>query len=166
MYRNRAISNSIDTFTISTLSVGARGRMQNQTVFTLPLQVNNGSMGSSGSGRRLYETGKLSPLYRGYGTHYAFIWVGSPPQRVSVIVDTGSHHTAFPCSGCNCGKHMNELFDPRKSETSQVVACISRGGKCTFQQSYSEGSSWKAHKVIDEVWVGGSTLTMVPGELV
>ena len=120
-------------------------------------------MGSSGSGRRLYETGKLSPLYRGYGTHYAFIWVGSPPQRVSVIVDTGSHHTAFPCSGCNCGKHMNELFDPRKSETSQVVACISRGGKCTFQQSYSEGSSWKAHKVIDEVWVGGSTLTMVPG---
>ena len=35
-------------------------------------------------------------------------------------------------------------------------------GKCVFSQSYSEGSSWKAHKVTDEVWVGGSTQNMVP----
>ena len=34
-------------------------------------------------------------------------------------------------------------------------------GKCVFSQSYSEGSSWKAHKIIDEVWVGGSTVNMV-----
>ena len=38
-----------------------------------------------------------TPLYQGIGTHYANIYVGTPPQRVSVIVDTGSHHTAFPC---------------------------------------------------------------------
>ena len=38
-----------------------------------------------------------TPLYQGIGTHYANIFVGTPPQRVSVIVDTGSHHTAFPC---------------------------------------------------------------------
>ena len=47
------------------------------------------------------------PLFRGQGTHYVFLWVGSPPQRVSVIVDTGSHHTAFPCVGCKCGKHVS-----------------------------------------------------------
>jgi hypothetical protein len=45
------------------------------------------------------------PLSQGYGTHYANLWVGSPiPQRQSVIVDTGSHFTAFPCVGCvKCG---------------------------------------------------------------
>ena len=38
------------------------------------------------------------PLSQGYGTHYVHLWVGSPtPQRQSVIVDTGSHFTAFPC---------------------------------------------------------------------
>lgn len=47
-----------------------------------------------------------APLFEGMGTHYSFIWVGTPPQRVSVIMDTGSHHTAFPCTGCKCGKHV------------------------------------------------------------
>jgi hypothetical protein len=40
------------------------------------------------------------PLHAGYGTHYSFLYVGTPPQRVSVILDTGSHWTAFPCTGC------------------------------------------------------------------
>ncbi len=52
-------------------------------------------------------TEQRQPLFRGQGTHYVFLWVGTPPQRVSVIVDTGSHHTAFPCVGCNCGKHVS-----------------------------------------------------------
>jgi hypothetical protein len=51
--------------------------------------------------RKLAETGTtgLMPLFEGLGTHYSFVWVGSPAQRVSVIMDTGSHHTAFPCVG-------------------------------------------------------------------
>ena len=45
------------------------------------------------------------PLFEGMGTHYAFLYIGTPTkQRISVIVDTGSHHTAFPCIGCNCGQ--------------------------------------------------------------
>jgi hypothetical protein len=48
-----------------------------------------------------------APLFEGIGTHYSFIWVGTPPQRVSVIMDTGSHHTAFPCVGCNCGQRVS-----------------------------------------------------------
>lgn len=47
-----------------------------------------------------------APMFEGLGTHYSFIWVGTPAQRVSVIMDTGSHHTAFPCMGCKCGKHV------------------------------------------------------------
>jgi hypothetical protein len=46
------------------------------------------------------EAGDEVPVHRGYGTHYSYIYVGTPPQRVSVILDTGSHFTAFPCTGC------------------------------------------------------------------
>ncbi|KAH8055483.1 aspartic-type endopeptidase [Aureococcus anophagefferens] len=60
----------------------------------------------------------------GIGTHYAHVYVGTPPQRVSVIVDTGSHHTAFPCSGCkSCGKHTDPYFDPDKSSTLRRLGC-------------------------------------------
>jgi hypothetical protein len=53
-----------------------------------------------------------TPLYPGYGTYFSYVWVGSPPQRVSAITDTGSHYTAFPCTGCdNCGKHTDPHFD-------------------------------------------------------
>ncbi len=40
----------------------------------------------------IYETGAL---YQGYGTHYLDLWVGTPPQRQTVIVDTGSSITAL-----------------------------------------------------------------------
>lgn len=55
------------------------------------------------------DSSSVAPLYQGRGIHYSFLWVGNPPQRVSVIMDTGSHHTAFPCVGCKCGKHVRSL---------------------------------------------------------
>jgi hypothetical protein len=71
------------------------------------------------------------PLSQGYGTHLANIWVGSPhPQRKTVIVDTGSHFTAFPCTGCHdCGGsyHTDPYFDPSKSSecnSSEGIECI------------------------------------------
>jgi hypothetical protein len=63
--------------------------------------------------RRLAAKGEeagMAPLFEGLGTHYSFIWVGTPAQRVSVIMDTGSHHTAFPCTGCKCGKHVSSTI--------------------------------------------------------
>jgi hypothetical protein len=55
------------------------------------------------------------PLSQGYGTHFASVWVGSPtPQRKTVIVDTGSHYTAFPCTVRKNKKsilHSRILFD-------------------------------------------------------
>lgn len=53
-------------------------------------------------GRQLVTLGtELAPLYPGYGTHFVYLYVGTPPQRQSVIIDTGSHFTAFPCTGDN-----------------------------------------------------------------
>lgn len=54
---------------------------------------------------------QLAPIFPGYGTHYAFVYAGTPPQRQSVIIDTGSHFTAFPCTGCTtCGQHTGTVY--------------------------------------------------------
>jgi len=122
---------------------------------------------------RLHDIFQTSPLHQGYGTHYATLWVGTPPQRKSVIVDTGSHYTAFPCKGCdNCGEehHTDPYFDPDHSETQKTLSCdkCEAGAKCTakrcqLSQSYTEGSSWKAYQVNDKVWVGGVSATEAAG---
>ncbi|CAM9579292.1 unnamed protein product [Choristocarpus tenellus] len=117
--------------------------------------------------RSLYMSFEDIPLFPGWGTHFAYVYVGTPPQRVSVIVDTGSHYTAFPCAGCrNCGDHTDAYWDHKKSSTSTVVGCDSCHGAfrcdkvdhCTFSQKYSEGSSWGAFQVHDRLWVGEVTL--------
>eukprot|EP00606_Chrysophyceae_sp_TOSAG23-5_P000097 GSChrysophyteH2.ASY1.ANO1.1749.1 assembled CDS len=95
-----------------------------------------------------------APLSWLMGSFFAYIYVGTPPQRVTVITDTGSHHTAFPCVGCACGKHMDRPFNPAASSTAEIKSCGGNGKKCYFQQAYSEGSSWHAYEVIDRVWVG------------
>ena len=52
------------------------------------------------------------------GYYYVDIYVGTPPVKQTVIVDTGSTLTAFPCTGCiNCGSHIDPWFDPNQSSS-------------------------------------------------
>ena len=112
-------------------------------------------------------TTKLIPLYRGYGTHFAWMFVGIPAQRQSLIIDTGGHYTAFPCSGCiNCGSHTDEYWNPKNSTTVKISQCAEKvsnttsttpsavatvGSKCIITQSFVEGSGWKGYEVTDKV---------------
>ena len=117
-------------------------------------------------------TTKLIPLYRGYGTHFAWMFVGMPAQRQSLIIDTGGHYTAFPCSGCiNCGSHTDEYWNPKNSTTVKISQCVEKisnttstttpsavataaataGSKCIITQSFVEGSGWKGYEVTDKV---------------
>ena len=92
--------------------------------------IDDGSGNNDNVPHNLYKTGAL---YQGYGTHYLDLWVGSPtPQRQTVIVDTGSSITAFPCTGCqNCGSnpttgqryHLDDDFDVELSGTYEEKQC-------------------------------------------
>jgi hypothetical protein len=119
--------------------------------------------------RRRYLQGEdtltIGALYQGYGTHYVDLWVGSPKaQRQTVIVDTGSGVTAFPCSGCNdCGKdyHIDDFFQESQSESFHKLACNEctrgscRNNECHIGMSYAEGSSWSAYEGRDLQYAGG-----------
>jgi len=86
-----------------------------------------------------------------YAYYFLDLSVGTPPQRVSVIVDTGSSITAFPCQTCRgCGSHIDPLYDITKSSTARwhecgkdcsSSSCSSDRQHCTYHQGYTEGSS-------------------------
>jgi len=113
----------------------------------------------------------MSALYQGYGTHYVDLWVGTPtPQRQTVIVDTGSSITAFPCAGCrDCGWesngdqfHTDNYFDWQASATFRKLGCNEcQAGSCSnheckMHMAYAEGSSWSAFESQDYLYAGGS----------
>lgn len=74
--------------------------------------------------------------------YFIDIYLGSPPMRQSLIIDTGSSITTVPCKQLctNCGNHLNNIYQLK--DTSQIVECKSKqcssvlstcsNGNCTF----------------------------------
>ncbi|AES94605.2 eukaryotic aspartyl protease family protein [Medicago truncatula] len=91
---------------------------------------------------RLYD----DLLINGYYT--TRLWIGTPPQRFALIVDTGSTVTYVPCSTCeHCGRHQDPKFQPDLSETYQPVKCTpdcncdGDTNQCMYDRQYAEMSS-------------------------
>jgi hypothetical protein len=124
------------------------------------------------------ELEQVAGLFHGFGTHYVDLWCGTPtPQRQTVIVDTGSGSTAFPCSTCaDCGVpeyHIDPLYQETLSESFRPLTCLeclegacsleyTGGGNCGIDVSYVEGSSWSAYEAVDTCYLGGLHNTAVP----
>mmetsp|Transcript_21357 Transcript_21357/g.39249 ORF Transcript_21357/g.39249 Transcript_21357/m.39249 type:complete len:317 (+) Transcript_21357:2-952(+) len=126
----------------------------------------------------LYETGAL---YQGYGTHYLDLWVGSPtPQRQTVIIDTGSSITAFPCMGCqNCGSnpatgeryHLDDDFDVELSGTYEEKQCArgvsgERNVECdlgTFTRDVAAQQEQQQHCQLAVSYAEGSSWSALEG---
>lgn len=96
------------------------------------------------------------------GYYYVDLLVGTPAVPQTVIVDTGSRLTAFPCKGCTeCGVHQNEYYDIYNSSTSFIVGCKQgyacsscEKETCRYYHSYAEGSSISGYLVRDYVTIG------------
>ena len=98
------------------------------------------------------------------GYYYAEIMIGTPPMLQTVIVDTGSRLTAFPCNGCeNCGTHMDQYFNYLKSASSRLISCDEgvhcsscNNNVCEYSQSYAEGSFISGILIEDKIMLGSS----------
>ena len=111
------------------------------------------------------------PLHAHSGSHHVHVYIGSPPQRQTLIVDTGSRLMAFPCKSCkSCGVHTSPYFDPKLSTTQRspkcgncklegISSCSLFSDACSIGQRYTEGSSWKALELEDFVWLGTNDVT-------
>ncbi|KAK6782182.1 hypothetical protein RDI58_019978 [Solanum bulbocastanum] len=85
-------------------------------------------------------------LLNGYYT--TCLWIGTPPQRFALIVDTGSTVPYVPCSTCEqCGNHQDPKFQPEMSSTYQPVkcnvdcTCNNEREQCIYERQYAEMSS-------------------------
>eukprot|EP00923_Selenidium_pygospionis_P038019 GHVN01066492.1.p1 GENE.GHVN01066492.1~~GHVN01066492.1.p1 ORF type:complete len:545 (+),score=37.13 GHVN01066492.1:68-1702(+) len=106
------------------------------------------------------------PIYGGvyeYAYYFVDIFVGSsdPPQRQSVILDSGSSLLAFPCTFCrDCGFHIDPPFDMKKSPTARFVECDGRcpcdriANRCKYSVEYEEGSAIRGYYINDLVALG------------
>lgn len=95
---------------------------------------------------------------------YSNVFVGDfkDPSRQSLIVDTGSGLTCFPCQGycTHCGAHINSYYPLDDSSTKEILDCNKEScscildNKCEFSIRYGEGSSYHGFWVIDDVYFG------------
>jgi len=100
------------------------------------------------------------PLYGNIGLEYGYYFldamVGTPPQRVSAVLELSSNILAFPCTECDtCGTHLDPAFRLNSSSSAEPVPCGRPGSVCEFQQDFTEGSLLKGFLFHDTVHLVG-----------
>lgn len=84
-----------------------------------------------------------------YGGYFLDLLVGTPPQRVSLVLDMSSRISTFACTGCpRCREQADSEFNITMSSTASWVACgytcagLCNEGLCTYNQHLVSGSSF------------------------
>ncbi|ETW05292.1 hypothetical protein, variant [Aphanomyces invadans] len=96
-----------------------------------------------------------------FSSHSAELYLGVPPQKATVVIDTGSAVTAVVCATCtDCGVHNRPPYDPTKSTTAKPLACSDSrclscsSQQCTRGQTYADSSSFEAFLVSELAMLG------------
>lgn len=117
-------------------------------------------------------------------TYLAQLAIGSPPQQLRVVLDTGSANLGVSSTYCahghGCGPGPG--YDFTQSSTAQPLKCATAGdcaakcaectcrpwpptahsdgaaGVCVFHTGYVDGTGWDAMVVYDTVAINGTTI--------
>ncbi|ETV78555.1 hypothetical protein H257_08061 [Aphanomyces astaci] len=146
---------SIAAAIVMTVSVVIECATATDTLFRLPLRP---------SARRRLEGSPYNEqrLNGTFSSHSAELYLGVPPQKATVVIDTGSAITAVACSTCkNCGAHNRPAYDPAKSTTARPLACRDSSictscssQQCLVSQTYADSSSFDAYLVAETALLG------------
>ncbi|WCJ31336.1 Eukaryotic aspartyl protease family protein [Euphorbia peplus] len=124
-----------------------------------------------GSSRTSARMGLYDDLLR-TGYYTTRLWIGTPPQKFALIVDTGSTVTYVPCSNCEqCGPHQDPKFQPDLSSTYNAVQCNADchcdddRRQCVYERQYAELSTSSGVLGVDLISFGNLS-ELVPQQVV
>ena len=110
--------------------------------------VSSGDSSKFGSSLPSYQF----PESAGNGEFIVPIELGTPPQKASIIIDTGSDLTWLQCQPCtSCFAQTDPVFDPSKSSTYKRLSCSTArcrdllgqtcsSSTCSYGYAYGDGS--------------------------
>lgn len=131
--RTRHLSNSVNNSSSRMVRPSSKAQDSHHSIHLRRRETTASSASASQLNQPPPITSLIYPLHAKSGTHHAYLYIGSPvPQRQTLIVDTGSRLTAFPCQPhcSNCGEHASSPFQLSESTSSEIVPC----GECSLSR--------------------------------
>ncbi|VFQ82018.1 unnamed protein product [Cuscuta campestris] len=100
-----------------------------------------------------FSSSVISGLSQGSGEYFTRLGVGTPPEYLYMVLDTGSDVVWLQCSPCKkCYSQADPVFDPKKSKSFSPIRCdtplchlldspaCDPLKMCRYQVSYGDGS--------------------------
>eukprot|EP00521_Asterionellopsis_glacialis_P017988 CAMPEP_0195293050 /NCGR_PEP_ID=MMETSP0707-20130614/11541_1 /TAXON_ID=33640 /ORGANISM="Asterionellopsis glacialis, Strain CCMP134" /LENGTH=737 /DNA_ID=CAMNT_0040353677 /DNA_START=137 /DNA_END=2346 /DNA_ORIENTATION=- len=121
-------------------------------------------------------------VYEGFGTQFMDLYIGTPPQKRTLAVQTSSDYTSIACDTCiskddnynHCGKDRDDLYYTTKSQTFEYTHTRDANtvcprqvwqnyeftntqtfheGKCRVDHQFRDISSYRGYHVVDQTVV-------------